>query len=284
MVSARKHAHSGSDQTADRTIRGPDSEADELDSLGDVPATVVCAICGDADCAGCNSERSRSGIVSIVSWERSEAPVLTRLWTTARATTREAEAFFGTLPDGPVAPALRFALLSEVLAAGSMLALWIPVAAVVAPLWLRHIVLDGDARSFALRVLVLAIPALAVLLVVAHAAHGLALNRGARRSGAPSSRRRALRFGLYATGWDLVVGPLGAVIIALKEGMGAAAGLTSAAVGLPGRSARAFLRGAYGLDGAAAKKALSASTTAAILSTIVGALIILAAVVALMLV
>jgi hypothetical protein len=263
--------------------RARESEADEFDALGDVPAAVVCALCGDADCPGCNNERSRSGIVSIVSWERAEAPVLSRLWTTARATTREAEAFFGTLPDGPVAPALRFALLSEAIAASAMIALWIPIAAIVAPLWLRHVALDSDTRSFALRVLVLAIPALAVLLVAAHAAHGLALDRGARGSGAVSSRRRALRFGLYATGWDLVIGPLGAIVVALKEGIGAAVGLTNAAMGLPGRSARAFLRGAYGLDGVVAKKALSASTTAAVIATIVGAVLILVAVIALVL-
>jgi hypothetical protein len=262
-----------------RERREPD-ERIELEE-GDVPAAVVCALCGDADCTGCAEDRSRSGIVSIVSWERSGLPVLTRLWATARATTREPEGFFGTLPDGPIAPALRFALLSETLAASAMLALWVPVAAIVAPLWLRHLAFDGEARSLALRVLVLAIPALALLLVSAHAAHGLALDRGARSSGKSSSRRRALRFGLYATGWDLVIGPLGAVVVALKEGARSALTLTTAAVGLPTRSARAFLRSVYGLDGLAARKALSTSYVAAAVATILGAVAILAGIIVL---
>jgi hypothetical protein len=264
----------------DGLARSRVAEALELEE-GDVPAAVVCALCGDADCPGCADDRSRSGIVSIVSWERSGVPVFTRLWATARATTREPEGFFGTLPDGPIGPAFRFALLSETLAASAMIMLWVPVAAIVAPLWLRHVALDHETRNLALRVLFIAIPGLALLLVSAHAAHGLALDRGARASGVPSSRRRALRFGLYATGWDLVIGPLGAGVVAIKEGAGAALKLTTAAVGLPTVSARAFLRSIYGLDGLAARKALSASYVAAAVATVIGAVAILAGVVAL---
>src|SRR5205809_356268 len=90
---------------------GPSSE------LLDVPATVVCAFCGDADCIGCENEQSRSGIVAIVAWERAQAPAIARLWATARATTRDAESFFELLPDGPVMPAFRFAAICELLAA-----------------------------------------------------------------------------------------------------------------------------------------------------------------------
>ncbi len=258
-------------------------EFDEFDALDDVPAAVVCALCGDADCPGCQHERSRSGIVAIVSWER-PGPVMGRLWSTARATTREADAFFGTLPDGPIAPALRFAMLSETIAATAMITLWIPVAAIVAPLWLRHVALDSGARSLALRVLFLAIPALAALLVAAHAAHGLALDRGARKAGAAPARRRALRFGLYATGWDLVIGPAGALIVAIKEGLAPALGIASMAVGLPARSTRAFLRGAYALEGGSASKAMATSTAAAVVATIVGAIVVLVALTALILV
>ena len=56
-------------------------------------------------------------------------------------------------------------------------------------------------------------------LVAAHVAHGWALDLGARRSGARGATTRALRFGLYAAGWDLVIGPLGAVVVAAKEGV-----------------------------------------------------------------
>ncbi len=277
----RRPVLSRRDTTADR-VRELERvrEQDELD----VPAAVLCALCGDADCSGCANDRSRSGIVSIVSWERTGATMFTRLWSTARATTREPEAFFGTLPDGPVGAALRFAILSELFAASAMISLWVPVAAIVAPAWLKHLLLDPEARSFAFRITLLAAPALAVMLVAAHAAHGLALDRGARASGGPSSvasRRRALRFGLYATGWDLVIGPFGAVVVAIKEGLGAALNLTGASIGLPGKSARAFLRGTYGLDGSQSKKALSSAYVAAVVATLAGAFAILIAVVVL---
>jgi hypothetical protein len=187
----------------------------------------------------------------------------------------EAEPFFGTLPDGPLAPALRFAALSELLASTAMLLLTVPIAAAVAPSWLAHLAFDPEARAAAARAVGFGVPALAALLVLAHAAHGLSLDVGARRVGAPSARRRALRFGLYATGWDVVIGPLGVAILGAREGAAAALGVSVLATGLPGRSARAFLRGAYGLDGATAAKAIRLSHATAIVATLVGALAVL---------
>src|SRR5205807_1742842 len=95
-------------------------------------------------------------------------------------------------------------------------------------------------RAMAVRALVVGVPILATMLVLAHAAHGLALDIGARRSGARSERTRALRFGLYATGWDLVLGPLGALIVALTEGLSSVVALGKVGMKLPGLSARAF--------------------------------------------
>jgi hypothetical protein len=245
----------------------------------DVPAAVVCALCGDADCPGCAHERSRSGIVSIVPWER-PGPIFARLWSTSRSATMEAEPFFATLPDGPIAPALRFAALSELLASLAMLSLGLPFAAAFSPKWLAHLGLDPVARVSALRILVVGIPALAAMLVLAHAAHGVALDVGARRMGGRSATRRALRFGLYATGWDVVIGPLGALILGIRDGAQAAIGVPQFATGLPGRSARAFLRGAYGLDGASAQKAIRTSHITAVVVTILGAIAILSAIAA----
>src|SRR5579883_1026941 len=88
-------------------------EADDLFDQVDVPAAVVCALCGDAECPGCANELSRSGVVAVVAWERPGAGALPRLWNTARAATFDAERFFESLPDGPVAPALRFAVICE---------------------------------------------------------------------------------------------------------------------------------------------------------------------------
>ena len=276
----------------ERIEREAREERDALDrgsspDLVDVPAAVVCAFCGDAECSGCRDrleDLSRSGIVSVVAWERPGVPTFTRLWSTARSTTRDAEGFFELLPDGPLMPALRFAALCELLAAGAALLSFMAVAAVVAPEWLRHLAVDPRARSVALRVVFLGLPAFAAMLVVAHAAHGLSINLGATRNGARSARSRALRFGLYACGWDLVMGPLGAIVVALKEGLRASTALATSLSGLPTRATEAFLRGCYRLDGDRARSALGTSYVGATVATLVFAVIVLVALTALVLV
>jgi hypothetical protein len=258
----------------------PSVDSDELLDA-EVPAAVVCAHCGDADCPGCLEEITRSGVVAVVAWERPGAPALARLWATARATTFEADRFFEALPDGPVGPALRFAVASEIIASLAMgLALLVPLT-ILAPAWVKHLLLDEG--LIGARLAVAGVPALAGLLVAAHVAHGWALDRGARRAGVRGATTRALRFGLYATGWDLVVGPLGAVVVAVKEGVRASLSIASVGMGLPGRSARAFLRGCYRLEGDSAKPALRASMVVAVVATLVGALAVIAALVAVLL-
>jgi hypothetical protein len=253
--------------------KAPEERDDLVDT--EVPAAVVCAHCGDADCPGCRHEQTRSGVVAIIAWERPGAPALARLWATARATTFEADRFFASLPDGPIGPALRFAFVSEMIAAAAMgLAALVPIA-ILAPAFLRHVLVD-DAASAA-RFAVAGVPGLAAILVAAHVAHGWALDRGARRAGVEGATTRALRFGLYATGWDLVVGPLGAVVVAAKEGIRASFSIAGIGMGLPGRSARAFLRGCYRLDGKSAEPALRASYVAAAVATGVGAVAVVAA-------
>jgi hypothetical protein len=264
--------------------RKEESLEERLDrELGDVPAAVVCALCDDPDCTGCEQEQSRSGVVAIVAWERPLGPATSRLWATARSTTRDAETFFEALPDGPVMPALRFAAICELMAVSSLLLLLVPIAAVVAPEWLTHVVMDAPARSFALRLIVLGLPAFAGLLVVAHAAHGLSIDHGASKQGAPSRKTRALRFGLYACGWDLVIGPLGALLVAVKEGAKHTLEILNLGSGLPTRATKAFLRGCYRLEGERAKRALATSYVGAAVATIFGALFIFAALAALIL-
>lgn len=258
-----------------------DREAASSDLI-DVPAAVVCLVCGEADCTGCEDrDLSRSGIVAIVAWERPMMPALTRLWATARSTTRDAESFFEVLPDGPLMPALRFAAICELLASFSMLLLVIPVAAVVAPEWLRHLAFDPHARSLMLRIVFLGVPAFAALLVFAHAVHALAIDVGASSSGARRARSRALRFGLYACGWDLVMGPLGAVIVTFKEGLAAGLGVLDL-VTVPGRATRAFLRGCYRLEGERAQKALATATTGVVMATLFGVVAVIASLFALL--
>ncbi len=239
----------------------------------EVPAAVVCARCGNADCAGCRPELTRSGVVSVVAWERHGTSALVRLWATARATTFDAERFFESLPDGPIAPALRFAVVCETVAAAAMAVGVVVPLAVIAPSWVVHMLVHETA--IIARFAAAGIPGLAGLLVVAHAAHGWALDFGARRSGARGATGRALRFGLYAAGWDVVIGPLGALIVAVKEGGHASMSIAGVGVGLPGRSARAFLRGCYGLEGKAAAPAMRASWVAAAVATTVGAVAVI---------
>jgi hypothetical protein len=113
-------------------------EGDELvDS--EVPAAVVCAHCGDADCPGCLHENTRSGVVAVVPWERPGAGAMTRLWATARATTFDADRFFATMPDGPIVPALRFAVASELIASTAMALLALVPLTLLAPGWVKHV-------------------------------------------------------------------------------------------------------------------------------------------------
>src|SRR6202041_1026217 len=101
--------------------------------------------------------------------------------------------------------------------------------------------------------------------VAAHAAHGLALDRGARKVRARGALSRALRFGLFATGWDLVIGSIGAIVLGVKEGLGSTLALFQLGVGLPGRCTRAFLRGCYRLSGGRGGNANGSATGKALL-------------------
>lgn len=263
------------------SVRVPNGKAEPYlanDELVDseVPAAVVCAHCGDADCPGCLEEQTRSGVVAVVAWERPGTAAMAGLWATARATTLDAERFFESLPDGPIGPAFRFAIVSEIIASSAMAtAALVPIAA-FAPGWLSQLLLHETIMVG--RLAMVGIPGLATLLVAAHMAHGWALDYGAHRSGMRRATTRALRFGLYSAGWDLVIGPLGVVVVGLKEGYAAALSIVSVGVGLPGRSARAFLRGCYRLEGPHAARALRASYVTAAISTTVGALAVIAAI------
>ena len=122
------------------------AEGDEF-ADAEVPAAVVCAHCGDADCPGCTHEQTRSGVVAVVPWERPGTSTFARLWATARATTFDAERFFESLPDGPITPAFRFAVASELIASASMsLVIAVPVL-VFAPGWVRHLLLHETATA-----------------------------------------------------------------------------------------------------------------------------------------
>src|SRR3990172_6279760 len=75
------------DNDEQRSLESIEAQLDRealSNDLVDVPAAVVCLVCGEADCTGCEDrDLSRSGIVAIVAWERPGLPPLTRLWSTA---------------------------------------------------------------------------------------------------------------------------------------------------------------------------------------------------------
>lgn len=260
------------EQRLDREQREREQEAREREQreslerdgaqseLLDVPAAVVCLVCGEADCLGCEEqEQSRSGIVAIVAWERPGLSAWTRLWATGRSTTRDAETFFELMPDGPILPALRFAAICELIALGSFFVCLVPIALLVVPEFVRHVVFDPNARSIAARVFVLGFPASAGLMVLGHVLHGLSIDVGAVKQGSRRARSRALRFGLYACGWDLVASPFGALVVALKEGLRAGFSVLDH-VNTYKPATKAFLRGCYRLEGDRAEKAKGSAT------------------------
>jgi hypothetical protein len=220
-------------------------EDDFVDAFFEVPAAVLCASCGQSDCPGCTpASDDESGVVAIVPWER-RGPVWPRLWATATATTQGAEAFFAVLPDGEIPPAMRFALLAELLAVASMASVILPLVALALPNIALHVLETPAARLNAIRWLGLGVPAFALWMVGAHVTHGAALDAGARREGGRPQRRRAVRFGLYACGWDLMSGPLGALVMLVTRGIGDALEAAHLAVRVRARATDVFLEGIY---------------------------------------
>src|SRR6266536_484743 len=121
-----------------RSPAGRDADDEAADSV-EVPAAVLCAVCGRGDCLGCNPESTTaSGVIAIVPWERGPGKWNSRFWATVHATTRGAEGFFRAMPDGPVGPALRFAVLAEAFAVSSTAVVVMPMVVLGMPgLFLR---------------------------------------------------------------------------------------------------------------------------------------------------
>lgn len=250
---------------------------DEALDVFEVPAAVVCATCGQPDCAGCSpGGEDGSGVLTIVPWERPGAGVWTRLWATARASTQGAEAFFASLPDGELQPAVRFAFLAEMLAILSMLTVLAGMATLALPTLAIEILRDAVLRGALLRGVALSVPLLAAWMVVAHTTHGAILDVGARRQGARPQRRRAFRFGLYACGWDLMAGPLGAVVMLTTKGRKAMFELVSLSMNVPGKASTAFLRGVYGLSAEKAARARRLGSIAALVLAILSGGVVVA--------
>ncbi|MEO7037099.1 MAG: hypothetical protein ABI548_24310 [Polyangiaceae bacterium] len=240
----------GKRESADARV--PDSSRARLDSafdLVEVPATVVCAVCGTPDCLGCalDEPTNASGVVAIIPWERPGVGFFRRLWQTSTLATVHARSFFGSLPDGDISPALAFALVCETAAvtglsfAGALLALaFLPE--------LPRLMLDDPAlRRAVVRGTLAGIVMLMFAMVSVHAAHGIGLDLAARRLGG-RSKGRGLRFGLYACGWDLVTLPFGLLTTALVDGVRAARRAAPLGLTAPLQAAEAYLTGLHGLS------------------------------------
>src|SRR5450432_2584039 len=95
---------------------------DSAFDLIEVPAAVVCAACGNPDCAGCGVEEPThaSGVMAIIPWERPGVGLLRRLWQTSYLATTHARTFFGSLPEGDMSAALAFALVCETVAVSGL--------------------------------------------------------------------------------------------------------------------------------------------------------------------
>ncbi|HEX2672653.1 MAG TPA: hypothetical protein VHM25_17340 [Polyangiaceae bacterium] len=222
---------------------------DSAFDLIEVPATVVCAGCGDPACGGCVADErtNQSGVVAIIPWERPGLGFWHRLWQTSTLSTLHARTFFGALPDGEVSTALAFALVCETIAV-SGLALGVALLGLAFLPALPGLMWDDPAlRKTILRGAAAGVVMLVLAMVSLHTIHGLALDAAARRYG---GRRvgRGVRFGLYACGWDLVTLPLGLLITALGSGFTAARRAAPLGLTAPKQASEAFLIGMHGLS------------------------------------
>jgi hypothetical protein len=250
MRRAQKQAPSRDRFTPTAVGRPVRDDADEgtLD-LSDVPAAVVCAVCGQPDCAGCmplDERTNASGVVAILPWERAGLGWPTRLWATARLMTLSHKELCSTLPEGELAAPLAFAVVAELVAAVG-LAVCFAGFGLLAP-DVAHVVLtDPVLRSAAGRGLAVGLPLVAGTMIVLHVLHGVIIDRAARKAGS-TKRGRGLRFGLYACGWDLVTLPLGLLVLLVTDGPSGVKKAIGLAISVPNRAARAYLSGIHGLD------------------------------------
>jgi hypothetical protein len=239
-----------------RTPSRPELEGDEGGpELVEVPAAVVCATCGLPECS-CEADRPSafSGVLAIVPWERPGGTVLSRLWATAKLCTLSPAPFFSALPPGGALGPLGFALLAEVLAAFGLCLTLGALALLILPALGPTIAENAALRSGAGRAVAWGVPGLALLMVLVHSAHGLALDAAARREG---SRQvgRGLRFGLYSCGWDLVTLPLGLLLLTLTDGPLTALKHSARGLTAPSSAALSYIAHVHRLEQTAASRA-----------------------------
>jgi hypothetical protein len=248
----------------------------------DVPAAVLCAVCGRSDCAGCPDVEGKRPATG-TPWEQNDVPRLRRLWSTAILATIDGESFFGELGDGSVGAALGFALLCELFAIASLAVLWLPVSYVLVPRLVESIFWSGERSSLAVAGVIVAVPLLALLMVLLHVLWGTSLEFGLRLSGAEPRTGHCLRYALYSCGWDLVTSPFGFTAGCVSSGVRGAIRELRAAIRVPRFATRAYVGRARKLPDSKARRALALAAamtgTVVIASAVAVAFMVVAALV-----
>jgi hypothetical protein len=232
--------------------RGVPEEAELPDT--DVPAAVLCMVCGRTDCTGCAPPAlPRLGATP---WEKGEGPAWRRLWLTARLATMDGEAFFGGLPDGSVSAALWFAFACEMLAISSLALAWFPIVYAFVPGFVGTIAADPEKRLWVAFALGASVPLLALLMVALHVLWAGGLELGLRFAGAEGRAAHCVRYALYSCGWDLVTSPFGFAAGWASSGIRGAAGELRAAVRIPRFATVAYIGRARKVSERRARRAL----------------------------
>jgi hypothetical protein len=180
---------------------------------------------------------------------------------TARLATVDGEAFFGALPDGSVAAALRFALSCELLAIASLALTCIPVVYALVPGFVEELVMDHERRAWVAASVTVAIPLLAVMMVTLHVLWAAGLELGLRLSGAKGRAAHCLRYALYSCGWDLVTSPFGFAAGWASVGFRGATAELRAAVRIPRFATVAYIGRARNVPERQARRALLVAAT-----------------------
>ncbi len=152
-----------------------------------------------------------------IAWEQS-GPLLRRLWGTARASATDPELVFGKLADGPVLKACGFAVLVELVALGSLALVLGLVASALAPDLAIRVAQLLVGNQALLGVFCGLVPALALLMVLLHAAWAVALELSVWWVGSQWKPKSGLRFAFYSCGWDLMTSPAGLLLGSASAG------------------------------------------------------------------
>jgi hypothetical protein len=227
----------------------------------DVPPVSSCALCGRFGCPGCAPEPkgSRAILKSAVAFERAELELKERLVQTTLDSVCTPGLMFGRGLCGPTqAAALKYAVLTEGLAVGSLLVVAFVALGMLFPKIASELFWTAGFWWLALGGYV----SMVTFLVLVHWFWGLALDFGvAARKAKPADGtlvampRQGVRFGLYACGWDLVTSPIGLVLVHQRLPKGERTEAVVGALRAPRIALRAFLHDALGLSDAEAGQA-----------------------------